>query len=598
MSQLKQDEGIPYTQFACIGTGFSAIALGATLSRWYGITSVAFFDRTHDLGGTWTVNQYPGAACDVPSALYSFSFAANPSWTRILPGAKEIQQYLRSVAEQHDLPSKMVFNTAVERAEWLEDKSRWRITIRDVRTGETRQHECQFLFAATGQFSKSRPLDVPGVDNFKGEVMHSARWKEDVPLDGKRVVVFGNGCTAAQLVPSILPRTKHLTQIARSRHWIMPPVDGVIPLTARRILQHTPGMLALQRLIVFVLAEIDFAAFETGKKWWRARRQRVAEEYMRKTAPEKYLEMLVPDWEYGCKRRLFDSGYLEALHRENITLTEEKPAEVVENGVRMASGEVIEADVIVLANGFQMNDLLSEVEVVGRGERTLKQHWAEFGGVEAYNLVAVNGFPNLFFPLGPNAATGHTSTVMIIENAINYALRIIKPLLEGKAGVAEVKRDAEEAYVKEIHAELNKMVWATGGCNSWYKMGSDATGTKTGWNGMTYPWWSGHYWWCCLFPVWKDWEYSGNPSKSTIVKRSRSGTWWLGTSLAVVLGGVLMAGPMKANPGSPLAVAMVAAAQNVNVSALALFNKVGLESSRLLGSLRASTVAQVLWPPR
>ncbi|KAK4452006.1 hypothetical protein QBC34DRAFT_320988 [Podospora aff. communis PSN243] len=512
------EEDIPYTQFACIGTGFSAIALGATLSRWYGLTSVIFFDRASDLGGTWTVNQYPGAACDVPSALYSFSFASNPSWTRILPAGKEIKEYLRSVAETYNLTPKMVFNTSVEKAEWLEHAQRWRLTLRNTTTDRTHHHECQFLYAAPGHFSKPRPLDVPGVETFKGEVIHSARWRDDVPLDGKKVIVFGNGCTAAQLVPQIAPRTQHLTQIIRSRHWIMPPVDAVVPLSVRRILQYTPGMLALQRFIIFVLAEIDFAAFETGKKWWRARRQAKAERYMRATAPEKYLPLLIPDWEYGCKRRVFDSGYLQALHRDNITLTEEKAVEVVEGGVRMESGQVVDADVIVLANGFQMNELLGEIEVVGRGGKTLKEHWAEFGGVEAYNLVAVNGFPNLFFPLGPNAATGHTSTVMTIENAVNYSLRVIKPLLEGRAGVAEVKREAEEAYVKEIHQELDKMVWATGGCNSWYKMESGATGTKKGWNGMTYPWWSGHYWWRCLFPVWKDWEYSGKASKSTIVK--------------------------------------------------------------------------------
>jgi len=385
-------------QFACIGTGFSAICLGATLQRWYGITSIRFFDRAASLGGTWTVNQFPGAACDVPLALYSFSFATNPSWTRILPAAPELREYLQGVAERYDLPGKMVFGKAVERREWLEGKGRWRLTARDVATGEVMVHECQFLFAGTGQFALPRELDVPGVERFRGVVMHSARWRPEVELKGKRVVVFGNGCTATQIVPAIAAEVGHLTQIVRSRHWIMPPLDQVMPMSVRTMLQYTPGMLALQRFIIFCIAEVDFAAFSAPNKWFRASRQGIAEKYMRATAPEEYLDMLIPQWEYGCKRRIFDSGYLESLHRENVTLTDEPAMEIVENGVRLRNGEVVEADVIVLANGFQMNDLLDGVEVVGRGGGTLKEHWK--GGVKAYNLTSLNGFPNIFFPLG------------------------------------------------------------------------------------------------------------------------------------------------------------------------------------------------------
>ncbi|KAK0649535.1 monooxygenase [Cercophora newfieldiana] len=573
------DENIPYTQFACIGSGFSAIGLGATLQRWYGISSIRFFERAPDLGGTWTVNQYPGAACDVPSALYSFSFATNPSWTRILPPGGELRAYLRRVAGEYGLVEKMVFGAEVERCEWIEETGRWRLSVRDVLTGEVRLHECQFLFAGTGQFSKPREWDVPGgVGRFKGVVMHSARWRGDVDLEGKRVVVIGNGCTATQIVPAIAGRTKHLTQIVRGRHWIVPPTDKVVPAGVRRVLQWTPGMLALQRFIVFVIAEVDFAAFSTPNRWFRARRQAVAEAYMRKTAPEKYHGLLIPEWEYGCKRRIFDSGYLQALHAPNITLTDEPVVEVVEDGVRLRDGTLVEADVIVLANGFQMNDILDGVPVVGRGGKTLKEHWQEFGGVEAYNLTSLNGFPNFFFPLG------HTSTVMTIENAINYALRIIKPLLEGKASIAEVKREAEEVYVKEIHAKLDKMVWATGGCNSWYKMESGVNGNKKGWNGMTYPWWSGHYWYRCLFPVWKDWEYSGKPSKSTIIKKTRYGLW-LTTSLVVVLGGVLMSRWIKVHGSSSVATLVAAVAQQAQV----LQRKIGLPG--LLNSLRVVTRA-------
>lgn len=372
---------VPYTQFACIGAGFSGVCLGATLQRWYGITDLAIFERTPKLGGTWSINRYPGAACDVPSALYSFSFATNPNWTRILPTAPELSAYLERVAAQYNLPPKISFNTSVERCEWDESRARWRLTLKDVSTGETRHHECQFLFSGAGQFSQPRDLDVPGVQNFKGVVMHSARWRDDISLKGKKVVVFGNGCTAAQIVPSIVDECESLTQIVRSKHWIMPPIDQRVPPGVRKVLQYTPGMLALLRFIIFCLAEADFPAYPESGREVRRKKQMVAEGYMKKTAPERYWDLLIPEFEYGTKRRIFDSGYLEALHRENLRLTDEKAVEVLKNGVRLESGEVVEADVLVLANGFETNQILQGTEVVGREGKTMTEHWEEIGGL-------------------------------------------------------------------------------------------------------------------------------------------------------------------------------------------------------------------------
>ncbi len=399
---MDKDDTIPYTQFACIGTGFSGIALGATLQRWYGIDDIRFFERTADLGGTWSINRYPGAACDVPSGLYSFSFARNPNWTRILPTAPELHGYLRRVAGEYNIPTKTTFNTEVIRCEWLEEKCRWRVQGKNVQTGEVCVHECQFLFSGTGQFFQPRELDVPGLKNFKGDVVHSARWREDLDLKGKKVVVFGNGCTGAQIVPAIVDEVAQLTQIARSRHWIMPPIDAIIPRPVRIMLQHTPGMLAAQRFIIFVLAELDFPAFLMGRfsNAVRRLRQKMAEGYMRKAAPKRYLDMVIPEFELGCKRRIFDSGYLSSLHKPNMRLTNEAAVEILENGVRLGSGEVVEADTIVLANGFQTNEYLGNVDIIGWNGETLKQHWETFGGPEAYNCTSLSGFPNFFILLG------------------------------------------------------------------------------------------------------------------------------------------------------------------------------------------------------
>jgi Predicted flavoprotein involved in K+ transport len=401
-SQDTSNGQIPYTLFACIGTGFTGICLGATLRRWYGITSLALFTRDTELGGTWWQNRYPGAACDVPSALYSLSFAPNANWSRILPPADELCAYLKRVAEQYGLVEKTRFGTEVERAVWAEERARWKLTVREMKTGRRFEHECSVLISGAGQFGSPRELDIPGVKNFRGPVFHSARWRHDVSLEGKRVVVFGNGCTAAQIVPSIVGQVKHLTQIVRAKHWVYPPVDARIPEWGKAVLRTVPGLTRIMRTVVYYLAEEDWQGFantKAGKKFREKKRKQV-EKYMRETAPAKYHDLLIPDFEIGCKRRIFDSNYLASLHSENLTLTNEKPLEIVENGVKMESGKVIEADVIVLANGFNTNSALSDIEIVGRGGETLAQHWERFGGPEAYNCTSLSGFPNFFLILG------------------------------------------------------------------------------------------------------------------------------------------------------------------------------------------------------
>ncbi|KAJ0163186.1 Baeyer-Villiger monooxygenase, partial [Colletotrichum tanaceti] len=507
-SETSNVDKVTYSQFACIGSGFAAIGLGAQLKRWYGIEDVQFFERHHRLGGTWFINQYPGCACDVPSVLYSFSFEPNPNWTRVLPTYSELWSYLDRVAHKYDLVRKMAFDVLVERCEWVEERARWRMTIRHLKSGATYFHECQFLFAGTGALVTPREIDVPGADTFGGVISHTGRWRPDIDLEGKRVVLFGNGCTAAQVVPSIVRKTRSLTQIVRSKHWIFPPIDAKVPDWVRLGLNRIPGMTTLQRLAVFVAAEYSLLGFpltEAGRRF-RARQRRVTEAYMRAAAPAKYHDLLIPDFEVGCKRRIFDAGYLESLHADNMTLTDEKPLEIVPEGVRTA-GRLIEADVIILANGYHTNEFAAGVEVVGRGGETMRSHWDSFGGPEAYNCSVLSGFPNFVLLLGPNAATGHTSSIMALENSINYALRVLKPALQGRASTVDLKREAERAYSDTIQAALQKTVWNSG-CNSWYQMESRGADGSKKWNAMSYPYSQAHFWYRCLFPVWSDWDYS------------------------------------------------------------------------------------------
>ncbi|CAK7233346.1 hypothetical protein SBRCBS47491_008577 [Sporothrix bragantina] len=500
-----------YSQFGCIGAGFSAIGLGATLKRWYGITDIRFFERHGDLGGTWFVARYPGCACDVPSALYSFSFEQNSEWTKTLPPSEELWQYLKRVADKYDLPRKMMFNADVQQCRWIPEKNRWRMSIRHSKSDHVFYHECQFLFSGSGQLVTPREIDVPGAETFKGPIFHSSRWRHDVDLTGKNVVLIGNGCTAAQIVPAIVGKTKHLTQIVRSKHWILPSIEkGSGAKSLKSLKGSVPFGPMIARTMIFAVAEIELLGFPMTKfaASFRQRRRRQAEAYMRSAAPSKYHDILIPDFEVGCKRRIFDTGYLQSLHSKNMTLTNEKTLEIVPEGIRTNSG-LIKADVIVLANGYVTNEFCKGINVIGT-EGTMAEHWKSFGGAEAYNCSSLSGFPNFFMLLGPNAATGHTSAIMAAENSINFALRLIKPVLDGEYSTVDLKREAEEHYSDDLQTALSKTVWNSG-CQSWYVDESAGGGKK--WNAMSYPYSQAHYWYRSLFPTWSDWKFSGPGTK-------------------------------------------------------------------------------------
>ncbi|EFR02388.1 4-hydroxyacetophenone monooxygenase [Nannizzia gypsea CBS 118893] len=498
--------GSSYSQVACIGAGMSATALGVTLKRWYQIDDIRFFERRPAAGGTWEANTYPGCACDVPSALYSFSFALSPNWTELMPRSEEIREYHEGVADAYNIRDRVSLSTEVVKSVWQEDCSRWLLFLREANTGREFTHECQVLFSAIGLLVKPRECDIPGKESFKGHIFHSARWNHSVSLEGKNVIVIGNGCTATQIVPAIANKTKSLTQIVRSKHWIVPSINFKYPPYALWILRNIPFAMRLLRFLVYLGAESAFSMFymtEKGKRLRQGKRTRT-ERFMRKRAPEKYHDILIPDFEIGCKRRIFDTGYLKALHNENLLLTDAKILKIVPDGLQTGDG-FIPADVIVLATGFDTSEYLNgNINILGRGGKSVAEHWDEYGGPEAYNSSAMHGFPNFFMLLGPNTATGHTSALMAAENSVNYALRILKPVLMNNATSVEVKQEAESVYVNKVQAALQKTVFHSG-CRSWYV-------NDKGWNGTTYPWPQSYFWYRSLFPCWSDWDIKVGPS--------------------------------------------------------------------------------------
>jgi cation diffusion facilitator CzcD-associated flavoprotein CzcO len=421
----------------CIGGGASAIALGARLKITYGFTDVAFYERDKQLGGTWSANSYPGAACDVPVALYSFSFAQNPEWTKFHANSQEIKEYMEKVAAEYGLMGKISFRTEAFRAEWDDQKNHWYVWVRNLDSGEECVHECKILFSATGLLVDPSIPEIPGQSTFQGAAMHSARWDHSVLLDGKNVAVIGNGCkyhavtftylltstgTAAQIVPVIAPQVGSVTQFIRSKHWIQKALHMEYTPTFRWVLKNVPLAQRLHRLSIFLIAEWDYRLQGNGEfsAKQRAEEMKIVEGYMRDKAPEKYHDLLIPDFQIGCKRRIIDPtpSYLESLNQENVMLTDEKVVEITPNSIRTPTKDY-PVDVIVYATGFKTNVFMRPMEVFGRGGESITEHWTRIGGPGAYNCTSVHGFPNFFFILGPNTGTGHTSALIASEKYAN-----------------------------------------------------------------------------------------------------------------------------------------------------------------------------------
>ena len=509
-ADLIDDPTTTYSKITCIGAGVSGICLGAQLQRFYGEKSIAFFDKQHSVAGTWTANRYPGTACDVPCALYSYSFEQRSTWSRVFPRRAEIESYLQEVASKYDLLSKMQFGVQVTKCIWLEDAQKWKVEgTQTTPEGVKRQinHESQILYLASGLLRTPKSLDVPGssLDTFNGPIFHSARWDHSVSLKDKSVLVIGNGCSATQIVPTILPEVKSLTQIFRSQQWIFPPADAPHSAFQTWIFKYIPFALRCYRLLCFLGSEQMWGLSQgtaAGQKL-RDSAQVIATKYLRSTAPEKYHDIMIPTYPVGCKRIVLDNaGYLKSLHSEKVQLLKTSITSVLPDGVMLSNGTTIKTDVIVLANGFETNKPNdAPVNVIGRNGESLTQHWHQAGGPEAYNTTSLSGFPNFFMLLGPNSATGHTSAIIAVENTVNYSLRCLAPVLGGRKKVIEVKPEAETAYTKQLQRDLGKTVWAMG-CQSWY-VRQDAQG-KFEWNGMSYPYSQYHFWWRSFRVRWKD----------------------------------------------------------------------------------------------
>jgi len=446
------------TDIAVIGGGFSGIAMAVELLR-SGREDFVVLERARDVGGTWRDNAYPGCACDVPSHLYSFSFAPNPEWSSTFSPQPEIRAYLRRVAEEQGVLDHVCFGCEVEEAAWDTETRRWDLV---TAAGPLR---ARVLIAAGGPLSEPAIPAIPGLRDFPGTVFHSATWDHDHDLAGERVAVIGTGASAIQFVPRIQPRVGRLHVFQRTAPWIMPRPDRPITRVERAIYRRFPVAQRLMRAAIYWGRELYAIPL------LRAGLSRVigvlARRHLRRQVRDPELRArLTPDYAPGCKRILVSDDYLPSLTRPNVEVVTDGISEIRGSRVVTADGTEREVDTIILGTGFHVTDLPIAERLRGADGRSLAEHWD--GSLQAHRGTTVAGFPNLFLLLGPNTGLGHTSVVVMAEAQVGYVRRALDRMAAGGAQSVEVRPEAQEAWNTDVQRRMRGTVWTAGGCSSWY----------------------------------------------------------------------------------------------------------------------------------
>ena len=458
---------------AVVGTGFGGIGMAARLLQ-AGATDLVLFEKDRDVGGVWRDNTYPGAACDVPSALYSFSFAPQSVWSRRFAGQAEIHDYLRRVARDTGVLPNVRFGVEVLSATFDEDRACWRLQLS---TGQ--QHEADVLVAACGQLSRPAVPAIPGLDSFAGRVFHSARWDHEHDLHGRRVGVLGTGASAIQFVPEIAPQVAALTLFQRSAPYVLRKPDGVHGPRRHALFAKVPALQSADRLRTYVSNELRSLGFNTEPRLMKGHETRFRRHLARQVAEPGLRAALTPTDPIGCKRILQSNDWYPTLVQPHVRVVTDDVVRVEPRGPVTADGTVHEVDTLVLGTGFTATDLLVPMQVTGRGGRTLSQAWEQ--GAEAHLGTAVSGFPNLFVLYGPNTNLGHNSIVLMLEAQFRYVLQAVRHLQQ-QGGWMDVRPQVQAAYNDELQRRLRGTVFA-GGCRSWYLT---ATGRNTqNWPGST-----------------------------------------------------------------------------------------------------------------
>jgi cation diffusion facilitator CzcD-associated flavoprotein CzcO len=449
-----------HVRVAVVGSGFGGLGAAVRLRR-EGVTDFVVLERADSVGGTWRDNTYPGCACDVPSHLYSFSFAPNPDWPRTFSGQEHIRAYLEHIADVFRLRPHIRLNSEVKTMTWNAERLCW-----DIETAAGPLC-ADFVVSATGPLSDPKIPEIPGSDTFPGKVFHSARWDHDYDLRGKRVAMVGTGASAIQIVPAVQPLAGKLTLFQRTPPWVMPRVDRAITGPERWLHRQLPFTTQLRRGLLWGIRELQVQAFtkhpdELGLVEKLARRN------MARSIKDPALRAkLTPDYRIGCKRILLSSEYYPALAQPNVDLVAGGLTEIRGSTLVAADGTEAEADAIVFGTGFHVTDMPIAERVVGADGRTLAESWKD--GMEALRGASAAGFPNWMTIIGPNTGLGNSSMILMIESQLNYMADFVRHLdvLGGRVAL-DARPSAVHTWNRRVQERMKRTVWNTGGCDSWY----------------------------------------------------------------------------------------------------------------------------------
>ncbi|HYI44500.1 MAG TPA: NAD(P)/FAD-dependent oxidoreductase [Actinomycetota bacterium] len=452
-----------HVDIVIVGSGFAGLAAAIALAT-EGREFVVL-EKASDLGGTWRDNSYPGCECDVPSHLYSFSFAPNPDWTQAFSPQEEIYDYLKRTARDAGILPRIRFDAEVRSARWDAGQQRWQL---ETARGPL---SANILISGTGGLSEPAIPNIPGLESFAGTTFHSATWRHDHDLTGKRVAVIGTGASAIQFVPHVQSAAAHMTLFQRTAPWVLPRRDRSISRLERWIYRHIPGAQRVARSAIYWSRETWIVGFAMKPDIMRFV-EKQALRFLHKQVPDPVLrKKLRPHYRLGCKRVLMSNTYYPALTQPNVHVETDPIVEVLPEAIVTADaeGNRVEhpVDTIIFGTGFHVTDPPVAERVWGRDGRTLREHWSSTS-MSALHGIAIAGFPNLFFLVGPNTGLGHTSIVLMIEAQVRYLVDGLRQMKRHGVGEIEPRLDVQDLYNARLQKDLQKTVWNAGGCASWY----------------------------------------------------------------------------------------------------------------------------------
>lgn len=462
-------------RIAIIGTGFGGLGLAIRLKQ-AGYKQFKLFEKAHDVGGVWRDNHYPGAACDVPSHLYSFSFEQDLGWKNRYGSSQEIYQYLKHCTDKYHIRPHINFNTEIKAARFDTSEGIW--IIQDQ---HGHYHEAEFLVAAVGQLNRPAYPNIEGLEKFKGRAFHSARWEHDYDLKNKRVAVIGTGASAIQFVPEIASLVKQLEIYQRSAPYVIPKPDRVYPPLEKKAFEKFPILQNLDRVWQYGYNEMRLKAFTTALNEMPLAEYVFQRHIRQKIKDPHFRHQLMPDYPIGCKRILISNYWYKTLTRNNVSVINNAIKEITETGIIDQTGQHREVDAIIYGTGFKATEFLAPMQIIGLDQENLTEKWKN--GAEAYLGLTVSGFPNFFMLYGPNTNLGHNSIVYMIESQINYILDAINVMQKNNLRYTTVRNEIQHQFNEEIQDKMKGTMWAQG-CNSWYQT-ADGKNTNN-WPGFTF----------------------------------------------------------------------------------------------------------------